>query len=251
MSKAITPLIVGNWKMNGLIEQLGEIDNLDYELSKVEKITCSVVICPPATLLMKAALSKRHSKIAFGGQDCHSEEKGAHTGDISAKMLFDAGAQFVIVGHSERRVDHNESNEIVTQKAKAALLSGLTPIICVGESEDERKQGRALEVVLEQLTSSTPDDIGNGIVIAYEPVWAIGTGLIPTLDDIDEMHNMIRAELIKQHGKKGAKIPILYGGSMKPSNAKEILILENVNGGLVGGASLKASDFFQIISACS
>ncbi len=249
MSKNIVPLIIGNWKMNGLIAQLSEIDNLDNELSQIHHIKCHVVICPPATLLVSATQNSENSKVAFGGQDCHFEEKGAHTGDISAEMLANSGAQYVIVGHSERRADHDETDEIVQNKAKAAFRAGLTPIICVGESEKERKKGRALEVVLSQLEKSIPDDIKKGIIVAYEPVWAIGTGLVPSIDDIDEMHLAIRKLLIKRFADLGEKTPILYGGSMKASNAEEILKIKDVNGGLVGGASLKAADFIGIIKA--
>ncbi|MCF6344771.1 MAG: triose-phosphate isomerase [Devosiaceae bacterium] len=249
MNEAITPLIIGNWKMNGKIKQLGEIVELDIILNDMNTDKCHVVICPPTTLLISAAQLNENSKIAFGGQDCHVEQSGAHTGDISAEMLKDAGAQYVIVGHSERRADCGESDEIVQGKVEAAFRADITPIICIGESENERKQGRALEVVLEQLDKSIPTDIKD-IIVAYEPVWAIGTGLVPSINDINEMHNAIRVALIKRFGVNGEKTPILYGGSMKPNNAKEMLELNNVNGGLVGGASLKASDFIQIIEAC-
>ncbi len=235
--------------MNGEIKQLGEIDGLNSMLKDMNTDKCHAVICPPSTLLISAARLKENSKISFGGQNCHAEQSGAHTGDISAEMLKDAGAQYVIVGHSERRADCAESDEIVQTKVKAAFRAGITPIICIGESENERKQGRALKVVLEQLDKTIPTDIKD-IIVAYEPVWAIGTGLVPSINDINEMHDAIRVALVKRFGVNGEKTPILYGGSMKPNNAKEILELNNVNGGLVGGASLKASDFIQIIEAC-
>ncbi len=249
MNKAIIPLIIGNWKMNGEIKQLGEIDSLNSMLNNMNNNNCHTVICPPTTLLISATQLNENSKIAFGGQDCHIEQSGAHTGDISAEILKDAGAQYVIVGHSERRSDHGENDELVQEKANAAFRADITPIICIGESENERKQGRALKVVLEQLDKSIPTDIKD-IIVAYEPVWAIGTGLVPSINDINEMHDAIRAALVEKFGVNGEKTPILYGGSMKPNNAKEILELSNVNGGLVGGASLKASDFIQIIKAC-
>ena len=187
---------------------------------------------------------------ATGGQDCHASPSGAHTGDISALMLKDAGAQFAIVGHSERRADHGETDAQVREKAQAAIAAGLTPIICVGETRVEREAGQAETVVATQLAGSVPDAAAaNEVVIAYEPVWAIGTGLTPTNADIAQMHDGIRKLLVERFGGRGETIRILYGGSLKPANAKEILAVENVNGGLVGGASLLANDFFAIISA--
>ncbi len=200
-----------------------------------------VLICPPATLVGSFASQFSDEAIQIGGQDCHANASGAHTGDISAEMLADAGAAFVIVGHSERRADHGEDDATVKAKAKAALRAGLTPIVCVGETEEERKGGRALAIVGGQLAGSLPQT-NEEIVIAYEPVWAIGTGLTPTVDDIAEMHAFIRE-------KAGEGIRLLYGGSVKPGNAKEILAIENVNGALVGGASLKADDFHPIVMA--
>ncbi len=249
MSASIKPHIIGNWKMNGLFEQLNEIRLLDEMIEKNEQKNVRTIICPPATLLFEAQRAGEFGNVELGGQDCHQEEKGAHTGDISALMLKDGGAQFVIVGHSERRSAYNESDEIVKNKAKAALKAGLTPIICLGESKEEREQGKAQEIVLNQLRGSIPAQLEADIIVAYEPVWAIGTGLVPSLSDIDEIHNAIRAELKKLYGTRGEKTPILYGGSMKPDNAKEILALQNVNGGLVGGASLRAKDFIQIIKS--
>jgi len=246
----ITPLIAGNWKMNGTTASLGEVQKLAALLANGGGPRGTVVICPPATLLERLNELAAPAGIVTGGQDCHPAASGAHTGDISAQMLADAGAQFVIVGHSERRTNHGETDVLVQQKALAAHASGLVPIICVGEIEAERDAGNAVAVVIGQLERSVPDDwSGHDIVIAYEPVWAIGTGRTPTSSDIAEMHNAIRDQLKSRFGEPGAAVRILYGGSMKPSNASEILRIANVNGGLVGGASLLANDFHAIISA--
>jgi triosephosphate isomerase len=246
----ITPLIAGNWKMNGTSASLGEVQRLAELLAAGERPRCTIVICPPATLLAPLNAIAAPSGIVTGGQDCHHLPSGAHTGDISAQMLADAGAQYVIVGHSERRANHGETDALVRDKAVAAMTAGLRPIICVGETEEERRAGRAEEVVATQIAGSVPEQIGQlGIVIAYEPVWAIGTGLTPTSDDIAQMHDTIRRLLTERHGETGAATRILYGGSMKPANAREILRIENVDGGLVGGASLLANDFHAIISA--
>ena len=250
MTAEITPLIAGNWKMNGTTASLGEVQKLAALLANGGGPRGTVVICPPATLLERLNELAAPAGIVTGGQDCHPAASGAHTGDVSAQMLADAGAQFVIVGHSERRSNHGETDELVQQKALAAHASGLVPIICVGETEAERDAGRAVSVVIGQLEGSVPDDwSGHDIVIAYEPVWAIGTGRTPTSADIAEMHNAIRDQLKSRFGERGAAMRILYGGSMKPSNASEILRIPNVNGGLVGGASLLANDFHAIISA--
>jgi triosephosphate isomerase len=246
----ITPLIAGNWKMNGTSGSLGEVRRLAELLAAGERPRCTVAICPPATLLGQLTAIAAPSGIATGGQDCHPAQNGAHTGDISAPMLADAGAQFVIVGHSERRANHGETDELVRGKAAAGIAAGLMPIICVGETEAERRAGQAEAIVAGQLAKSVPDEMGGqGVVIAYEPVWAIGTGLTPTSDDIAQMHATIRKLLTERFGEAGAKTRILYGGSMKPSNAREILRIANVDGGLVGGASLLANDFHAIISA--
>jgi triosephosphate isomerase len=243
-------LIAGNWKMNGLrssIEQLSELAGL---LTTGEAPRAVVVICPPATILHAVANAGATSGILAGGQDCHAELSGAHTGDISAPMLADAGAQYVIVGHSERRATYGETDHQVRAKAEAALGAGLKPIICVGETEAERDAGSAQNVVASQLTGSIPEAASqHDIIVAYEPVWAIGTGRTPSNDEIAQMHNSIRRHLLERFPEKGASIRILYGGSMKPINAREILAIENVNGGLVGGASLLAKDFYTIISA--
>ncbi len=235
------PLIAGNWKMNGLREQLSEAAALISKLGGKAGDDCEILICPPTTLLPLIVEQLIGSGVASGGQDCHAAQKGAHTGDVSAEMLRDAGAAYVIVGHSERRADHGESDSEVKAKAIAALEAGLTPIICVGETKDERQAGRAEEIVGGQLNGSLPDG-GQTIVVAYEPVWAIGTGLTPSIEDITAMHDFIR-------GRVGGDTRLLYGGSVKPGNAKEILAVQNVNGALVGGASLKADDFFAIASA--
>ncbi len=250
MASEITPLIAGNWKMNGTSAALVEVQKLAELLTHGERPRCTIVICPPATLLSQLSAIAAPGGIVSGGQDCHPAPGGAHTGGISAAMLADAGAQYVIVGHSERRTEAGETDALVQQKALAALAAGLTPIICVGETEAERNAGRAQEVVADQLSGSVPAGLnGHPIVIAYEPVWAIGTGLTPTAADIGEMHGMIRAWLVKRFGERGETTRILYGGSMKPANARDILRIDNVDGGLVGGASLLANDFHAIISA--
>ncbi len=238
----LKPLIAGNWKMNGLTASLDEIDALLEKLGGSAPANADVLICPPATLLNTMIATLDESGITGGGQDCHPNESGAHTGDISAEMLHDAGATHVIVGHSERRADHRESDELVRAKAGAALSAGLSPIICVGESREQREAGQALRIVESQLLGSMPETETDTVVVAYEPVWAIGTGLTPTLDDIAEVHRHLRGHL-------GRATRILYGGSVKPGNAAEILGVEDVNGALVGGASLKADDFYGIISA--
>lgn len=237
--------------MNGLTHSLDELSELARLLTTGEAPRALVVVCPPATLLAAVAAQGASSGIIAGGQDCHAEPSGAHTGDISASMLADAGAQYVIVGHSERRTDHGETSEKVRAKAEAAIGSGLKPIICIGETEAQRDAGEAESVVAEQLAASIPDAAEHHeVAVAYEPVWAIGTGRTPTLDEIGQMHDAIRARLVDRFGlSKGESIRILYGGSLKPQNAREILGVSNVNGGLVGGASLLAKDFYTIISA--
>jgi triosephosphate isomerase len=250
VAREITPLVAGNWKMNGTEAALAEVSKLAAKLSEGTGTNCTVVICPPATLLDRLSKAAAGTSILSGGQDCHSAVSGAHTGDISAQMLADAGARYVIVGHSERRANHAETDDLVRRKAEAALAAGLIPIICVGETEAERRSGIADAVVATQLEGSVPDQWSEfGIVIAYEPVWAIGTGLTPTIADIAGMHDGIRALLLKRFGDRGEAVQLLYGGSMKPANAADILKVQNVNGGLVGGASLLANDFHAIISA--
>ncbi len=240
-------LAAGNWKMNGTGASLGEIEALKaaHGDPKVD-----VLICPPATLVGRMAAAAEGSAVAVGGQDCHAAEKGAHTGDISTAMLLDAGASAVIVGHSERRADHGETDADVCAKAKAALGAGLTAVICLGESLAQREAGETLEVIGAQLAGSLPEGLtGANAVLAYEPIWAIGTGKIPTIEQITEVHDFIRDKLVARYGDEGAKIRVLYGGSVKPSNAAEIFGVANVDGALVGGASLKAADFSPIISA--
>ena len=245
----MTPLIAGNWKMNGLAAARVEVDRLVEALNGGHQAAArddiDVLVCPPATLLAPFAAEFAEKGVLWGGQDCHGSASGAHTGDISAEMLADAGAGFVIVGHSERRAEHGEGDNVVKAKAEAALRAGLTPIVCVGETKDQREAGDAERVVGGQLAGSmpAPETVGDReIVIAYEPVWAIGTGLTPTLDDIASMHSFIR-------GAVGPTRRILYGGSVKPTNAKDILRVDHVGGALVGGASLKADDFIEIIAA--
>ena len=244
------PLIAGNWKMNGTgaaLEQLGRLKTL---IEEAGGIAADVLVCPPATLVHRAAQMTESSPIRIGGQDCHASASGAHTGDIGAPMLLDAGASHVIVGHSERRADHGETSPMVREKAKAALAAGLVPIICVGETEAERVGGLANQIVADQLAHSLPDRFGEApIVVAYEPVWAIGTGRTPTIGDIADMHAHMRRLLVERFGEAGQASLLLYGGSVKPSNAGEILGTPNVNGALVGGASLLADDFFSIIVA--
>ena len=234
--------------MNGLkpaAAELGKIVQGETALSKVD-----LLICPPATLLMMFASATHGSKIAIGAQDCHAEPSGAFTGDISAEMLADAGATAVIVGHSERRTYHHETDSMVRAKALAAWRAGLMAIVCVGETKDQRASGQALDVVGSQIVGSLPGSVvADGLVIAYEPVWAIGTGLTPTPADVAEVHGLIRERLVKRFGETGEEIRILYGGSVKPSNAAELLAVPNVDGALVGGASLKADDFLGIAHA--
>jgi triosephosphate isomerase len=250
VTTTITPLIAGNWKMNGVRASLDELTALASIMTTGEAPRAIVVICPPATILAAVARQGATSGILAGGQDCHPASSGAHTGDIAAGMLADAGAQYVIVGHSERRAAHGETDQLVRAKAEAAIGAGLKPIICVGETEAERDGGEAETVVAAQLAGSIPDAAGqHDVIVAYEPVWAIGTGRTPSNEDISQMHNSIRRQLVDRFGDKGLGIHILYGGSLKPQNAREILALDNVNGGLVGGASLLAKDFATIISA--
>lgn len=249
MASGITPLVAGNWKMNGLAASEGELAHIIKEgrplAGKVD-----LMICPPATLIATFAGAARGSSLLIGGQDCHAEASGAHTGDIAAEMLKDAGAVAVIVGHSERRTDHHETDAEVRAKALAARRAGLTAVVCVGETKAERMAGKTLDVIGRQLDGSLPDE-GGGLVMAYEPVWAIGTGLTPTPADVADAHAFIRKRLEGRFGTVGGGIRILYGGSVKPSNAKELLSIANVNGALVGGASLKASDFLGIAGVYS
>ncbi len=249
MSTAPRPLVAGNWKMNGLGASLAEATKLNAALA-AKPAGCDVLICPPATLVASLAAALLGGRVATGGQDCHAKASGAHTGDISAEMLRDAGATAVIVGHSERRADHGETDTIVHAKAEAAHRAGLIAIVCVGETIDQRKAGETLALVTRQVAGSVPDGAtAANTVVAYEPVWAIGTGLTPTVADVGEVHAALRSQLVARFGAAGAGMRLLYGGSVKPSNAKELMSIANVNGALVGGASLKADDFMGIIAA--
>ena len=247
------PLVAGNWKMNGLSASLAELGSLQDGLAVLGlRLGSDVLVCPPATLIAQAAWKVAGGAVALGGQDCHAKDSGAHTGDISAQMLKDSGASFVIVGHSERRQHHGESDGEVAAKAQAAWRAGLKAIICIGETQSPRYAGDANQICGKQLDGSVPGGATPAnTVIAYEPVWAIGTGKPPTSADITAMHAHIRACLVRRLGKGGREMPILYGGSVKPDNAGEILNLPEVGGALVGGASLKASDFLSIIRAIS
>lgn len=248
-TSGIRPLVAGNWKMNGLKASLAEA------LAVRDRLAASprgpqVMICPPATLLAALAEAARGTPLAVGAQDCHQNPSGAHTGDLSAEMIADAGASAVIVGHSERRADHGELDRIVRAKAEAAHRAGLAAIVCIGETAGQRQAGVTLDVVSRQLAGSLSDGAtAASTIVAYEPVWAIGTGLTPTPRDVAEVHAAIRAALSTRFGAEGQAMRILYGGSVKPANARELLSIANVNGALVGGASLKASEFLSIIEA--
>ncbi len=250
MTPDIKPLVAGNWKMNGLKTSLNEIGAMGQGFDSALQDKIDMMICTPATLVLTAAHTALGSGIAIGGEDCHANASGAHTGDISAEMLKDAGATAVIVGHSERRTDHGESNADVKAKANAGLRAGLLTIVCIGETEAQRKSGETLAVLKDQLDGSMPDNSeASQVVVAYEPVWAIGTGLVPSSDDVKEAHAFIRENLRARFGDEGAKMRLLYGGSVKPSNAVELMGIANVDGALVGGASLKAVDFLGICAA--
>lgn len=244
------PLVAGNWKMNGGIASLAEIAAMGTAYDIGLKALVELIVCPPATLIGLALDIATQGGLGLGGQDCHAAASGAHTGDISAEMLKDAGASYVIVGHSERRSDHGETSAIVRVKAKAALRAGLAPIICVGETRAQREAGEALSVVGRQIEESIPAEAPETIVIAYEPVWAIGTGLTPTPEDVAQMHAFARERIEAQlGGGKSESVRILYGGSVKPGNARELMSVANVDGALVGGASLTAKDFMAIAIA--
>ncbi len=240
-------LAAGNWKMNGTTASLSEIEKL---LETHPDPACDMLICPPATLISQMAWRCRTKALKIGAQDCHWNASGAHTGDISASMLADAGAMHVILGHSERRTDHGETDAMVAAKTGAAWAAGLVAVVCVGETERQRDLGATLAVVGAQIDSSLPDGAtAENTVVAYEPVWAIGTGRTPTLAEIAEVHDFIRATLVGRFGEAAYGIRLLYGGSVKPSNAAEIFKTSNVDGALVGGASLKAADFGAIVDA--
>jgi len=251
MTDAIRPLIAGNWKMNGLRASSAEFEAMLAGAPGVAA-KADLLVCPPATLIAAFAEKARGSNtIAIGAQDCHPRASGAHTGDLSAEMLADAGASAIIVGHSERRADHGESDALVRQKTEAVWRAGLTAIVCIGETQHQRDAGQALDICRGQLDLSLPDQArADNLVVAYEPVWAIGTGLTPTVGDVQQIHKFIRDFLIARFNGEGARTRILYGGSVKPSNAAELMAVENVNGALVGGASLKAADFLAIAAGC-
>jgi triosephosphate isomerase len=249
MANAPRPLVAGNWKMNGLKASAAELARMVEGAAGIPAAV-DLLICPPATLLSRFADAAAGSRIAIGAQDCHAEPSGAHTGDIAAEMIADAGGRAVIVGHSERRADHDESDADVKAKAHAAARAGLIAIVCVGETREEREAGATIARIGRQLDGSLPDAFdAAGLVVAYEPVWAIGTGLTPTPQDVAEVHRFIRDRLVARNPKEGGMVRILYGGSVKPANARELLSVANVNGALVGGASLKAADFLAIAAA--
>ena len=246
------PLIAGNWKMNCLkADGTALAAGIAEKYAAVANPKCDVLVCPPAIWILPVVEAVK-GRIAVGAEDAHAAESGAHTGDISVPMIKDAGASFVIVGHSERRTDHHETNAEVKAKAEAVIAHGLTAVICIGETEAERDVGKTIDVCRTQIQGSVPDNATAGnVVIAYEPVWAIGTGRTPTTQDVADVHAAIRAEIENKLGKETAgKMRILYGGSVKPSNAKELMALEDVDGALVGGASLKVADFWAIIETC-
>jgi triosephosphate isomerase (TIM) len=255
MTDAIRHLIAGNWKMNGLKASIAEFEAMLLGAPGVSD-KADLLVCPPATLIAAFAEKARSSNdlsrgLAIGAQDCHPKPSGAHTGDLSAEMLADAGASAVIVGHSERRADHGEGNVLVRHKAEAAGRAGLTAIVCIGETQQQRDSGKTLEICRGQLDGSLPDAAtADNLVVAYEPVWAIGTGLTPTVGDVEQVHGFIRGFLTIRFNLEGSRIRILYGGSVKPSNAAELMAVPSVNGALIGGASLKASDFLAIAACC-
>jgi triosephosphate isomerase len=242
----IKPLVAGNWKMNGTRASLNELKAIAAGVDPLaDKI--DALICPPVTLLYVSTALVTDSKLRIGAQDCHTAASGAFTGDISAAMIADSFGTFAIVGHSERRTLHKEDDALVRAKAEAAIAAGLTAIVCIGETEAERKVGRTLDVLKTQLAGSVPEGAtAETVVIAYEPVWAIGTGLTPTSADVEEAHAFMRSELVARFGGEGSRMRILYGGSVKPSNARELMGIANVDGALIGGASLKSADFLAI-----
>ncbi len=242
-------LAAGNWKMNGTAASLAEVQAL---IAAHPAPGCDMLLCPPATLIAAMAALAAESSLKIGAQDCHANASGAHTGDLSAPMLADAGASHIILGHSERRADHGESSAQVRAKAEATLAAGLVAIVCIGETETQRDAGQTLDIIGTQLDASIPANAtAANLVIAYEPVWAIGTGRTPTLAQIAEVHAFLRARLTALIGDQAAKTRLLYGGSVKPSNAAEIFAIAHVDGALVGGASLKAADFGPIVAALS
>ncbi|WP_455482310.1 triose-phosphate isomerase [Bartonella sp. B35(2025)] len=247
MSPKIRPLIAGNWKMNGTGESLGELRAIAAGVSSDLGRLFEALICVPATLLSRAFDTLSGENLLLGGQDCHFIDSGPYTGDISAFMLKEAGASYVIIGHSERRTAYHENDTIVCAKVQAAWRAGLTALVCIGETLEERKNNKVLDVLTQQLEGSLPDGATEkNVIIAYEPVWAIGTGNTATVEDIEEIHGFIHDKICSRFGNNGSKIRLLYGGSVKASNALKILDTAHVNGALIGGASLKADDFLTI-----
>jgi triosephosphate isomerase (TIM) len=247
------PLIAGNWKMNGLrTDGVALATELAGLMKGAQKPAFDIVVCPPFTIIADVGKAIAGSGIALGAQDCHAADRGAHTGDVSAAMLADLGCRFVIIGHSERRTDHGETDAVVKAKAEAAVARGLTAIVCIGETEAERDAGNTLDVVKAQLAGSLPESASVvNVVVAYEPVWAIGTGRTPADHEVQEVHALIRARLADALGvEQAAQIRLLYGGSVKPDNARALLALPDVDGGLIGGASLKSRDFWAIAESC-
>jgi triosephosphate isomerase len=250
MANTPRPLVAGNWKMNGLRSSLSELKAIAEGSGNLAG-KADLMVCPPATLLMEFGFWASGSPVVLGAQDCHPEPFGAFTGDISAEMLADVGASAIIVGHSERRTLHGETDDLVRRKAQAAQRAGLAAIVCIGETKAQREARETIAVIRQQIDGSLPEQAtAANLILAYEPVWAIGTGLTPTPADVAEVHGFLRRRLAARYGAAGQDIRILYGGSVKPSNARELLSVENVNGALVGGASLKAVDFLAIAAAC-
>ena len=254
MTETRRPLIAGNWKMNGLRADAKSLAGaLAAKMSEQSLQSFDMLLCPPATMIDAVGAEIKESGLALGGQDCHANQSGAHTGDIAADMLADINCTYVIVGHSERRTDHGESDAVVKNKAVAALAAGLRAIVCVGETETQRDAGQTMDVVANQIAGSLPDGAtADNLVVAYEPVWAIGTGRTPTSAEVQEVHAMMRQKVGEMIGGDEAdKTRLLYGGSVKPSNADELMALPDVDGALVGGASLKADDFWAIAESCA
>ena len=250
MTPGIRPLVAGNWKMNGTSASLGELEAIGTGFAQGLGARADALVCVPATLLARAAAILAGTPVRAGGQDCHARQSGAHTGDIASEMLADAGASHVIVGHSERRTDHGEDDATVRAKAEAAWRAGLVAVICIGETSEQRQAGRTLDILSRQIDGSVPQAATpENTVVAYEPVWAIGTGLTPTAGDVATAHAHIRARLEERLGEGARAMRILYGGSVKPGNAAELLAVAHVDGALVGGASLKAADFLGIAKA--
>ena len=251
MTSAPRPLVAGNWKMNGTLAGAAELASGLAKLADAQSSSpCDILVCTPAHVLVPVFDLIRGTSIALGAQDCHVEASGAHTGDLSAEMLQDVGCSYVIVGHSERRTNHGETDSQVCEKAVAARRAGLIPVVCVGETEAQRDAGEALAIVGRQLADSLPDGTtASNTVVAYEPVWAIGTGRTPTSEEIADVHDAMRSQIGERFGADSEQLRLLYGGSVNPGNAQEIMSITNVDGGLVGGASLKAETFWPIVEA--